>query len=318
MPLFGSRRTAAPRLAPELDDSRLGRVLTQLQAPPTPGLLDLHVGQLEQVIKTPGADWDRRAHRMSVLAGTAPGLNLGRAWEQRRPNSAEALTFHAWAELVRARRTGELADEQAAVDRCYRAAELSPEDPIPWVVLLGLLRLLRAPSQEVFPVWREATARDPWHREAYHQMLGYLSPEECGSQVQVLDFVDTVRARMPASAPAAGIELTATIHQHHRTVQSGGVNAFLAGNHWSHPPASTALDRAFDEWTRPGFLRHAAALADLNALAYVLVHANRIPHAARVFELIQGRVAPWPWQLSGDPLEQYEHWRERARRSAPA
>ncbi|MBH5338265.1 hypothetical protein IHE55_27160 [Streptomyces pactum] len=312
MPLFGSRRSAAARLVPELDDTALGRVLAQLQAPPAPGLLDLHVEQAERVIKDTGTDWDRRAHRMTVLARTAPGLNLARAWVQRRGDSTDALAFLSWVELLR--RPGSPEEERAAVDRCYRAADLRPEDPTPWVVLLGLLRRLRAPSREVFPVWREVTDRDPWHREAYLQMLGYLSPEECGSQVQVRDFVDAVRSRIPATAPAVGVELTATVLHHHRTVRDGGINAVLAGNQWAHPPASTALENAFEDWTRPGFLRHAAALADLNLLAYVLVHANRTPDAAVVFKMIEGKVTPWPWRLDGDPLERFTHWRERALR----
>ncbi|MFH8371211.1 hypothetical protein [Streptomyces sp. NPDC018031] len=314
MPLFGSRRSATPRLVPELDDTQLGRVLTQLQAPPAPGLLDLHVEQVERVIKDAGADWDRRAHRMAVLARTSAGHNLSRAWLRRRPDSPEALAFHSWVDLLRGLRTGAVEDERGAVDRCRLAADLRPEDPTPWVVLLGLLRQLRAPSHEVFAVWREATGRDPWHREAYLQMLGYLSPEECGSQVQVRDFIDAVRARIPATAPAVGVELTATVLHHHRTVQDGGINAVLAGNQWTHPPASTALEAAFEDWTRPGFLRHAAALADLNLLAYVLVHANRTPDAAVAFRMIEGKVTPWPWRLDGDPLERFAHWRSRALR----
>ncbi|MEU3923216.1 hypothetical protein [Streptomyces sp. NPDC029004] len=57
-------------------------------------------------------------------------------------------------------------------------------------------------------------ARDRWHREAHLQMLNYLSPEEGGSHVQVLDFVDSLRPHMPPNAPTAAVELTAAVNQY--------------------------------------------------------------------------------------------------------
>ncbi|WKX69123.1 hypothetical protein [Streptomyces sp. XD-27] len=128
------------------------------------------------------------------------------------------------------------------------------------------------------------------------------------------DFIDTVRSRIPSAAPAVGVELAAAVQNHHRIVREGGINGLLADRQWTHPPAANALDQAFTEWTRPGFLSHAAALADLNVLAYALSQANRPADAAAVFTLIEGRVTAWPWRLDGDPLRQYAHWRERALR----
>ena len=43
MPIFGSRRSASPRLVPELDDTKLGRVRKQLQGPAVPGLMDIRI-----------------------------------------------------------------------------------------------------------------------------------------------------------------------------------------------------------------------------------------------------------------------------------
>ncbi|MDJ0344623.1 hypothetical protein QMK19_27070 [Streptomyces sp. H10-C2] len=314
MPIFGIRRSARPRLAPELDDSRLGRVCKQLQAPPTPGLVDIQIEQVAQVIRDAETDWDRRAHRSAVLADRAADSHLAQAWLRRQPDNADALILQARVDLVLGSREGALADAQSTIDTCHRAADLQPDDPTPWVVLLGVLRLMHRPSREVFPVWHEVLARDTWHREAYLQMLGYLSPDECGSHAQVLDFIDVVRSRMPSDAPAVSMELTAGVERHRKTVRGGGVNAILASRQWANPPASTALDQAFNNWTKPGFLHHAAALADLNLLAYTLVQANRILDAAEAFRMIGTTVTPWPWRLNGDPLEQFAHWQERALR----
>lgn len=281
-----------------------------------PGLNEIQIDQVERIIAEAGSDWDRRAHRCAVLAEAAAPSRLARSWRQRQPGSADALVFDAWVELVRGRHEGVMteADADACADSCYRAADSRPEDPTPWVVLLGILRLLRADAQRLFEVWHEVAARDPWHREAHLQMLHYLSPEECGSRSRQLDFLDAVRAGVPATAPAVGIELTALVEEHERITARGGVEALLARGQWAHARASAALERAVTDWPRPGRLQHAAALADLNMLAYALVQAGRVREATATFELIGETVTPWPWGLDGDPLQQFGYWQAKALR----
>ena len=310
MPIFGPRR-GAPRLAPELDDAALGRVRKQLLTPAAPGMLGIRVDQVEQVLAEPAGDWDRRMHRLPVLARAADPA-LARHWRRRRPRAADPVLLAAWTDLAEARRTGTLEDPGALLELCYRAADLAPDDPAPWIAALGALRLLRRPLAEVLPVWREATARDAWSREAHIQMLGYLSPEECGSPGQVLDFVDSMRAAVPADAPTAGVELISLVERHQRTVAGGGLPALMASGQWSQPPAAGALQAALAAWPEPGHLRHAQALADLNLLAYALVQANRAADAAGVFRVVAGVVTPWPWGLGGDPVHQFTHWLDRS------
>lgn len=224
------------------------------------------------------------------------------------------MIFEASVELVRGHLAGRMEDARSTADLCYRAADLQPDDPMPWVVLFGVLRLLRREAQEMFQVWHEVMARDPWHREAHLQMLGYLSPEECGSHGEVLDFVDSVRSRIPPAVPAVGLELTAVVEHHHRTVARGGLDGLLARRQWTHARAAVPLERALADWTRPGHLTHAAALADLNLLAYALVQAHRLPEAAEVFRMIGGIVTPWPWRLDGEPLQRFVQWQAQTLR----
>jgi hypothetical protein len=310
MPIFGSRRAAAPRLAPELDDHKLGKVRKQLEAPSRPGLGDIRLDQVEQVLRDAGSDWDRRTHRFVVLAAVTP-QSLARLWLRRSSRDPDALLFRAWIDVVHGRWEGELADAEATIGMCHRAAELAPADPAPWVVLLSVLRLLRRPPREVFPIWREVTNRDPWHREAYLEMLHYLSPEECGSHAQTLDFVDAAKSVMPPQAPAIGLELVAMLGRYRRTLSAGGVDALMSSRIWTQPPAAAALDRALNDWPRPGYLRHAAALADLNLLSYALIQAKRLGDAAKAFQAVGTTVTPWPWELDGEPLEQFAYWQSR-------
>jgi hypothetical protein len=312
------RRSSTPRLVPELDDAMLGKARKQVALPPVPGQLDIRVDLLEKVILDAGRDWDRRSHRMVQLARTADAT-LARSWLRRKPGSPDAQLFAAWTQLVHGRWEGALADPQATTDCCRRAADLSPADPGPWVALLGVLRLQRRSHAEVFAVWREIVDRDRWNREAHLQMLGYLSPEECGSFSHVLQFLDAVLPAMPEDAPCVGVELTAMVENYHRSRQAGGVVALGAGRHWTRRSEVAALERALTRWPQPGFLTHAAALADLNMLAYALTAADQVPQSAAVFRSIGTVVTPWPWGLDGeDPLQEFTHAQSRALRAAPA
>ncbi|MFF4395051.1 hypothetical protein [Streptomyces sp. NPDC001480] len=314
MAILSSRRRRS-RLAPELDDRDLGKLLKSLRATTRSGTIattDLCVAQISRLLERDPGDWDRRAHRIGVLADFLAGSHLPRSWAKREPRNGDALVLYAWSELARGRSQGSLEDAAGVIDSCFRAAELAPEDPTPWVVALGAARLERWQQPQVFGVWNEVLVRDRWNREAYQNMLGYLTPEEAGSRIQVLEFVDALRARMPANVPCVGTELTAQVFQYQSVLGRGGFEALVARNHWSQTAATQALDRVAHTWVQPGLLRHASALADLNILAYALMAADRRHEARAAFEALGGVVTPWPWQAGGDPLDEFEQAQRRA------
>lgn len=314
MPFFASR--GRPRLAPELDDADLGKLLKRLLSATrssTPGATEVCVAQLAQVLEQDGLSADRRGHRLSVLAEFLVQSHLPAAWAKREPRNPRALLLQAWAELEHGRRTGRMTDAAATWKACLTAAELDPQDPSPWVVMLGVARLERYAQREVFAVWNELVARDRWNREGYLSMLAHLSPQEAGTLAQVLEFVGSLRERMPANAPCASVELAAHVMQYHTALARGGAEALLARNHWNGSRAAPFLDRALATWPRPGFFSHAAALADLNLLAYALTAAGGARQTAPVFDAIGTRVTSWPWRLEGDPVTAFETARAKAR-----
>lgn len=312
MSLFGRRGKA--RLAPELDDARLGAAMKKIQATPQAGsmdlgtgLLDMHIDRVEELLQQAGhQDWDRRTHWFTVLATTVTPSTI-HLWSRRRPEGTDLLLLHAWAVLLHGRRRGWHDDPQAIIAACHRAARLQPADPGPWTVLLGVLRDLRRGPREVFPVWNELVRRDAWHREGHLQMLGYLSPEECGSSTQQNSFVDSAVARMPFGAPPVALELHVLLSRYRRAVTDNGLTGLLADRIFDQPVAESVLGQALSTWPQPGFLSHAAALADLNVLAYLAAHA-RHRNAASAFRAVGTTVTSWPWRLDGDPLEQYSTW----------
>ena len=147
MALFGHKRQA-PRLAPGLDDVALDRVLRGIAAARGPGLgagpQDLAISRLERLLRERGDDWDRRCHRVGVLAQTAPAP--ARSWRARRPQDPDALALAVWSELT--------TDPQGALALCRVAAAARPADPTPWVGALAALRLLGRPSSELPPSGR--------------------------------------------------------------------------------------------------------------------------------------------------------------------
>ncbi|MEV6380338.1 hypothetical protein AB0M31_13070 [Streptomyces sp. NPDC051773] len=307
----GLGRKPAPRLAAELDDAELGRVCRQLTGRGTARTLAAPI--VERLLDDTGRDWDRRAHRLAALAAvTRPGIQ--RSWAELRPDRPDAHTLFAWGIMARGTHTpvhhGEF---DQAVRACAAAARLDPYDPNPWVVRLGLLRQWGRPGTEVFPVWREIVARDPWHREAHLQMYGYLSPRECGSLAQSIDFVDQVRATAPATAPTAGLPLLPLIDRYHTARSKGGVQALMADRLWSGYEATGILEPAQATWPEAGHLPYAAAVADLNLLAYALCAAGEPARAAPAFRAIAGLVTPFPWGHDGrDPVLAFTTARRRA------
>lgn len=201
MPVFRRRKGSLPRLVPELDDRTLGQVRRRVETCWSRGSLDTAVmASMGDVIDETGQDWDRKAHRLAVLARAA-GRSLPGIWRQHNPQNQNALLLHAWSDLLQARQQDSAVDLNDTRETCRLAADLLTADPTPWILHLATLRLERRPSTELSAIWREVKARDPWNREAHLQALGYLSPDECGSSALVLDLLDGVRAGDAAPGP---------------------------------------------------------------------------------------------------------------------
>ncbi|MCG7205088.1 hypothetical protein [Streptomyces arenae] len=311
--IFNRLKRPAPRLAPELDDRDLGRVCHQLDVRNNARARPLTAPLAERLLKDAGRDWDRRAHRLAVLAAvTRPHSQY--SWIEQAPDSPEAQTLFAWGAMVRGTQHPLPHDEMnTALNACHSAARLEPSDPNPWVARLALLRQWRRPPQEVFPLRREITTRDPWHREAHLQMFGYLSPGEYGSHAQALEFVDQVRSSAPATAPTAALGLHSLLGRYFGIVSQSGTKALMADHFWSSHEADQILSHGVTEWTRPGHLVHAEAIRDLNFLAFALIAAKQTSVAAPVFQAVRGLVTDSPWNHEGqDPVVAFMNAQDRS------
>lgn len=308
--MFGQRPKV--RIRPELDDKELRRTIVDTR--PGPQQHGLGAGThgvwqpVADLLRATGRDWDRRVHRILVLAGTLP-VATADGWVACRPRDPDALIVRA---CVRAARASEPVSASRAQELCAGAAEVHPEDPTPWIALLSLLRIMRVPVRHAWPVWTEIVARDPWNRSAHHQLLRYLSPREGGSLIDMTEFARRGAADAPPGSPLVLLPLAArTEHFGHR-LRPGSPDSLGVGVHWHGPGVAEEIDTALTRWFHTAAPPHAQAMADLNILAFALVHARRLPDAAKAFRRIGPHMTMFPWELVPDPIGTFRSWSTRS------
>ncbi|MFJ9119135.1 hypothetical protein ACIRJO_26700 [Streptomyces sp. NPDC102394] len=306
-----SRRRPALLIRPELDDRALHSTLEELR--PGRQLHGLGAGRprplwepAADLLAETGPDWDRRVHRVAVLARALPP-SVSERWAADRPGDGDALVLRAWARSVRAAAEGHGAVPEAE-RACLRAAESCPRDPAPWLALLELLHSLAVPAHEAVPVWSEAVTRAPWHRTAYHQLLRYLSPRGHGTVADMLDFAAQTAARAPHGSPLALLPVAARVElvaHRQRRMPLG------ADGHWYEPRAAEEVTAALSDWFETAAAPHAEVVTDLNLLAFALIRSRRPAEAGAVFGRIGPYMTPQPWGLLPDPERTFLYWRDR-------
>ncbi|MEV7277331.1 hypothetical protein [Streptomyces sp. NPDC093111] len=277
-------------------------------------LLGRWEGARDLLARTPG-DWDRRAHRIRLLADAAAGRRTVDLWQASEPGHPDAAVLRAETEVMRmfaAARTGRAPDAEAlrkAARFCHRAAELAPADPHPWVSLLALGRLHPDGHAPMSAWWQELLARDPYHREGHHQVLRHLSARWHGSYGAALNFAWDAAGCAPQGSPLAILAQVARAEHYRHRVRTEGRAALGLAHHWSDERARGDLRHALDAWIahrRP----HAQDVADLNHLAHGLVKAGLTDRAGEIFRLLGNHATEVPWDCSGDPEQLFTRWRD--------
>jgi hypothetical protein len=306
------RRRPSLLIRPELDDDLLHTTLAELR--PARQLHGLGAGSTRPVwepaarlLDATGRDWDRRAHRMSVLARNLPAV-IPQRWVADRPDDGDALVLRAFTETIRAPAEGHTAVRRAE-RTCLRAAEACPEDPTPWLALLTLMYSCAVPVKDAVPVWTEAVNRAPWHRTAYHRLLLYLSPRGHGTLPDMMDFAWQAAARAPQGSPVALLPVTARVEL---TAHRQGESSFGASGNWNEPRAGQEIEVALNGWFHAGAASHAEAVTDLNVLAFALTRAHLPDEAVPVFRRIGRHMTRHPWDLLPEPERTFVYWRDRA------
>ncbi|MGX1253744.1 hypothetical protein RKD48_006255 [Streptomyces ambofaciens] len=194
-PLGRGRKRAAQTFDEALDDAELISVRAALAQGRWQSVRSLLVHT--------GDDWDRRGHRMAVLAKEPHCAPWAREWLLAEPDSADASALLALALVHRALRGKE---KPARVrEACRDAAALVPDDPTPWLGLLMLERSLGT-DEDVIRVFDEVRGRYADHHHAHHLMVARLAERGDGGGPdplhEVYDFANWAAEQAPRRLPA--------------------------------------------------------------------------------------------------------------------
>ncbi|MEV5547111.1 hypothetical protein AB0L35_13440 [Streptomyces sp. NPDC052309] len=288
-PLGRGRRRAARTFDEALDDTELvaaRAALAQGRWQSARSLL-VHTGD----------DFDRRGHRVTVLAKEPYCAPWAREWLLAEPESADARVLLALALVHRALRGKEKPDR--AREACRDAAAHAPGDPTPW---LGLLMLERSSGTDeaVVRAFEQVRGRYPDHHHAHHLMVARLAERraEGGPDPlhEVYDFANWAAEQAPADSPLAVLPVIAHAERYRVLAAAGHESADPhASGHWIGRRARLVMKAAFDwwlEWEQDG---HPRRLIDLNFLAHAKYCEGRGAEAAALFHRIGEHVTAAPW-----------------------
>jgi hypothetical protein len=264
-------------------------------------------------------NWDRRSHRVRVLADAAAGTSWVERWQSMDQHNPEAAVLRGQIEVVRALRAHAAAPDggrpralREAEEHCRRAVALTPQDPTPWISLIALARVQGVGRDEFWQRWQGLRERDEWSRDGHHQTLIYLFAAWQGSQADMYDYAYWLAGEAPAGSPLAILPLVAHAESF-RVRQADGRDEAPSGLnlHWTQPQVGVDLDAALNTWFRKSNLRHAQAKADLNYLAHALIYADRAEDARPVMRAIDTHATQLPWVYTGAAESTFAYWRNR-------
>ncbi|MFG2289068.1 hypothetical protein ACGFOU_23745 [Streptomyces sp. NPDC048595] len=292
-----ARRPDAPVLAPALDDTELAIAADALA-----------LGQWARVrtlLAETGADWDRRGHRLTVLAGCPGSAAWAGDWQLAEPDSGDAATLVAVA-TVRLALRGEAAVD-AAAEACAAAARMVPEDPTPWLGALILARRTGTPEDRAH-AFQQIRTRHPDHHHAHHLMAACLAeqhPAGADGPGHPADaFAARAAARAPADSPLALLPVVAHAERYRVRAAAGLEPPDPADSgHWSTRRAHRLLQAAFDWWLEWEGEDHPRGKVDLNFLAHATFHEGRMAEAAALFQRIGPHLTRAPWSYAGRDAE---------------
>lgn len=272
--------------------------------------------------------WDRRTHRVRILAEAVANSAFVERWLVLEPANPDAALLRAQVEAVRALRAatvGSLAEARTtsaeALRMCQQAADMAPSDPTPWVAMLTLARAAdrgrRTGRDEFWRRWRELRERDEFNRDGHHEALTYLFGSWCGSHQEMYDFAYWLAGQSPPGSPLAVLPLVAHAEMYRAMTEdnegssAGEISPFA---HWTRPQVSADVERVLRDWLGSAAVQHAQAHLDRNYLLHAMAFNGRAEtnEARALFDAVGPSVMVVPWCYTGDPESSFLYWRALA------
>jgi hypothetical protein len=300
-------------------------------------LEDLKLGRYlaaRELLARTGTNCALRTTRSRLLAAGAGEGGVVKTWVDAEPGSADAwmmwarvLTRAALAALDR-QESDTLLARAAGLARqaCWRAADLNPPCPVPWVCMLHLTQLPFAahhfdprvrqrkvpwdlvndptmPHRGPWPLLAEVNWRDPGNREGHHRMREYFARH--GGGVASMNYACWMAAGRVENPELLMLPLYALMDRY-RAQHGDGQRGAL--RFWQTAQVAHYARKARDDWflAAPPAERPWLPLLDLNHLAHALVACGE--DARAVFEAMGPYATPEPWQEINASLGRTYDW----------
>ncbi|MFE9170325.1 hypothetical protein ACFYNZ_12495 [Streptomyces kebangsaanensis] len=288
-PLGRGRKRAAQTFDAALDDTELVAARA--------ALAQGRWQAVRSLLARTGDDWDRRGHRVTVLAEETHAAAWAREWLLAEPESADASLLLGMA-LAQGALHGR-GKPGPARETCRAAAALAPADPTPWLGLLLLERGLGG-EEDVVRLFDKVRHRHPDHHHAHHVMVSWLAERRAGTGPdplhEVYDFANWAAEQAPADSPLAILPVVAHAERYRVLAAGGHLSAEpVASGHWAGRRARQVMKAAFDWWLEWEQEDHPRRLVDLNFLAHAKHCQGRGAEAAALFHRIGDHPTPAPW-----------------------
>ncbi|MFJ8749758.1 hypothetical protein ACIREO_10540 [Streptomyces sp. NPDC102441] len=258
------------------------------------------------------AQWERRDTCVSRLARASlhhPGWLD--SWLEDCPENPDAVlvkadqyVYQAWQIRTGARAQHVESDQFQAFHAVLRdsvpvisaAAELNPDDPVPWRIALTQARGIQAP-REIFDTYlAEANARDPHHEGCHIQALQYLCHKWYGSHEEMFAFAERAAGQAPPGSRLHALPLQAVVEYLIADEEKS------VADHTLRAEAAVTRAQALSDSYAPGD-REAAGFR--NHLALVLWSMNRYEEALTAFRSIGVHATTYPWTYFGEARAEF-------------
>ncbi|MFF7650299.1 hypothetical protein ACFZCY_10620 [Streptomyces sp. NPDC007983] len=192
---------------------------------------------------------------------------------------------------------------EEARDVCHEAARLAPDDPVPYIVELGVARGLPYRQADFEELWTKVTDRAPHHMGAHLAALHYWCEKWHGSQDRADAFTHAAAGSAPDKSllpalPLFGVfEHLPEVNLVRSLYQSDVVTKAVEG-------ALYAVRQAPADHPVLPHVRH--------LLVWFLVRSERYADAMEQLRHVDGHVGAVPWSYGADPAAEYAVYRALA------
>jgi hypothetical protein len=223
-------------------------------------------------------------------------LALQRAWAARGAAYAEQTSDSQ----IQAFSTG-LAQAQRLAER---AAELAPEDPMPWATLVEAARGQQVEQEEFERRMEELFERAPSHVHGSHAVLQTVCAKWMGNADTMFEFARDMAGAAPEGSATCLMPVMAHV-EHHLDLASGRGGPGRAAKHMESGATRTELRTCVARWMAgpDGGPQPGGRLFGHNLAAYAFWLAEDADAARPHLEAIGRSVTTMPWAYSGEPGE---------------